>query len=491
MSEYDLVVRGGNVTTASSQSVCDIGVKDGVVTAIGRSLGPGDREIDATGLLVLPGGVEAHCHIEQKSAFGLMTADDFESATISAAFGGNTTVIPFAAQHKGDSLRAVVEDYHARARPKAVIDYGYHLIVSDPTPEVLGQELPALIREGFTSFKVYMTYELLRLDDHQMLDVLATARRDGALVMVHAENYDMIRWITERLVNTGNTAPKFHAISHARVAESEATHRAIALSTLADTPMLIVHVSTEEGSAEIRRAQDAGLKIYGETCPQYLFLTVDDLDRDGMEGAKFCCSPPPRDADAQEALWRGIRNGTFQIVSSDHAPYSFDSNGKLYAGPNPPFTKIANGVPGIELRMPLLFSEGVVKGRIDIHKFVELTSTNAARLYGLFPRKGTIAVGSDADLVIWDPTLERVVRYADLHDRAGYSPYEGKHLTGWPVTVVNRGRVVVSDGELQVQAGSGQFLARDTSDFAKPLGQRLPEVDPARNFGADILPGDL
>lgn len=487
MSDYDLAVRGGTVITASSAMNCDIGVRDGEVVALAKELGPAVRDIDASGKLVLPGGIEGHCHIEQVSSTGLMTADDFESATISAAFGGNTAVIPFAAQHRGQSLRQTVEDYHACAGPKAVIDYGYHLIVSDPTPEVLGQELPALIKTGFTSFKVYMTYDALRLDDRQMLDVLSTARREGALVMIHAENHEMIRWLTEKLVDGNNTAPKYHAVSHSRLGESEATHRAITLSQLVDTPVLIVHVSSEEATSEIRRAQDNGLKVYGETCPQYLFLTAEDLDRQGMEGAKFCCSPPPRDAEAQEAVWRGLQNGTFQVFSSDHAPYRFDETGKLSAGPNPPFTKIANGVPGIELRLPLLFSEGVGKGRIDVHRFVELTATNVARLYGLFPRKGTIAVGADADLVLWDPGLERTVRYDDLHDRAGYTPYEGMTLTGWPVTVINRGRVVVEDNRLQVAPGSGAFLPRELSGFAAPLGRLEPEVDPGRNFGARIL----
>jgi dihydropyrimidinase len=487
MTEYDLAIRGGTVVTASSKMVCDIGVKDGKIAALAKGLGMAGRDIDAHGKLVLPGGIEGHCHIEQRSSFGLMTADDFESATVSAAFGGNTTVLPFAAQHKGDSLRRVVEDYHARAAPKSVIDYGYHLIVSDPSPEVLGQELPALIKSGFTSFKVYMTYELLRLDDRQMLNVLATARREGALVMVHAENHEMIRWLAEKLIDEGNTAPKYHAVSHSRIGEGEATHRAIALSKLADAPILIVHVSTAEATSEIRRAQGEGLKVYGETCPQYLFLTADDLDRDGMEGAKYCCSPPPRDKNAQEAIWHGLRNGTFQVFSSDHAPYRFDATGKLSAGPNPPFTKVANGVPGIELRLPLLFSEGVGKGRIDIHEFVALTSTNVARLYGLFPRKGTIAIGADADIAVWDPEKEQTVAWENLHDRVGYSPYEGMTLKGWPITVVNRGRIVVNEGKLCVEPGTGEFLVREPSKFACPLGRLEPEVDEARNFGARIL----
>jgi dihydropyrimidinase len=485
---FDLVIRGGTVVTASDSVRCDVGIRDGRIVALADELARGADEIDAAGKLVLPGGVEGHCHIAQLSSLGLMSADDFESGTIAAAFGGTTTIIPFAAQHRGQSLRQVVQEYHERARPHAVIDYGYHLIVSDPTEQVLGQELPALIRDGFTSFKVYMTYERLRLSDHQMLEVLALARREGALVMVHAENEDMIRWLSERLVQGGRRAPKYHAVSHARLAESEATHRAVALAQLVDVPILIVHVSAAEAMAEIRRAQDQGLRIYAETCPQYLFLTAADLDREGMEGAKYCCSPPPRDERAQEALWTGLRNGTFQVFSSDHAPYRYDESAKLSAAAKESFKKIPNGVPGIELRLPLLFSEGVNKGRIDIHQFVALTATNVAKLYGLHPRKGTIAVGADADLAIWDPHKEVTVSYDMLHEKTGYTPYEGRQITGWPVTVISRGRIAVQDGKLRVQPGSGQFLARGLSEHARPLGRLEPEVDPQRNFGATILP---
>ncbi len=363
------------------------------------------------------------------------------------------------------------------------------MIVTDPTEQVLGQELPGLIEDGFTSFKVYMTYDALRLDDHQMLDVLAVARAHGAMVMVHAENHEMIKWLSNRLLDRGYDAPKYHAVSHSRIGEGEATHRAIKLAELIDVPMLVVHVSAEEAMREIRAAQSAGLKIFGETCPQYLFLTADDLDRDGAEGAKFCCSPPPRDKNAQEAIWRGLANGTFQVFSSDHAPYRFDETGKLKAGPNPTFKQIANGVPGIELRLPLLFSEGVGKGRIDIHQFVALTATNVAKLYGLHPRKGTIAVGADADLALWDPEIERVVTWGDLHDDVGYTPYEGMTLKGWPVMVMSRGRIAVENGELMVDRGSGNFLIREKSAAARPLQRYAPEMDPARNFGANILPG--
>ena len=476
MSEYDLVIRGGIVATAADATLCDIGIKDGAVAALGKNLGSGTREIDATGRLVLPGGIDSHCHIEQRSSAGVVCADDFYSATVAAAFGGTTTVIPFAAQHRGQSLRRVVEEYHEAARPKAVIDYAFHLIISDPSEQVMGQELPALIRDGYTSFKVYMTYDLLQLDDGQMLDILAVARREGALVMVHAENHDMIKWLTGRLLDRGLGTPRYHAVSHARLAEGEATNRAVALAQLLDVPILLVHVSAGEAIEVIRNAQTKGLKIYGETCPQYLFLTADDIAKPGMEGAKFCCSPPPRDHAAQEAVWTGLRNGTFQVFSSDHAPYRFDASGKLPKGDKTTFKEIANGVPGIELRLPLLFSEGVGQGRLDLNAFVALTATNHAKLYGLYPKKGTIAVGSDADIAIWDPERETTITAGMLHDNVGYTPYEGRRLRGWPVTVISRGRIVVESGELAAARGSGAFLPCALSDAARPRGGLVPEL---------------
>ncbi|HEU0155400.1 MAG TPA: dihydropyrimidinase, partial [Stellaceae bacterium] len=442
MPEFDLVIRNGTVATAADTVECDVGVRAGVVVALGRGLAAGVREIDARGKLVLPGGVDSHCHIEQRSSAGVVCADDFYSATVSAAFGGTTTVIPFAAQHRGQSLRQVVQEYHEAARPKAVIDYAFHLIISDPSAEVMGQELPALIRDGYTSFKVYMTYDLLALDDGQMLDILALARREGAMVMVHAENHEMIKWLTGRLLERGLSAPQWHAVAHARLAEGEATNRAVTLSQLLDVPILIVHVSAGEAIEVIRNAQTKGLRIYGETCPQYLFLTAEDIMKPGVEGAKFCCSPPPRDAAAQQAVWNGLKNGTFQVFSSDHAPYRFDASGKLPHGERTTFKEIANGVPGIELRLPLLFSEGVQQGRLDLNQFVALTATNHAKIYGLYPKKGTIAVGGDADIAIWDPEREVTVTSAMLHDNVGYTPYERRHLHGWPETVLSRGRIV-------------------------------------------------
>lgn len=321
-----------------------------------------------------------------------------------------------------------------------------------------------------------------------MLTVLSAARELGAMTMVHAENHEIIRWLSDRLVAGGHRAPKFHAIAHARTAESEATRRAIDLASLTDTPMLIVHVSDEAATEAIRAAQTAGLKIYGETCPQYLFLTAADLDRDGLEGAKYCCSPPPRDAAGQEAIWRGLKNGTFQVYSSDHAPYRFDVTGKLLHGPNASFTQIANGVPGLELRLPLLFSEGVVTGRLTLNEFVALTATNAAKLYGLHPRKGTIAVGADADLAIWNPERQVTVNYTTMiHDAVGYTPYEGRRLTGWPETVLSRGHVVIENAELHAEPGSGRFLECEKPTAAIPLGRFQPETDPARNGGSRLI----
>ncbi|MEM7429220.1 MAG: dihydropyrimidinase [Pseudomonadota bacterium] len=485
MPDFDLLIKGGTVATAADTFAADVAVRDGRIVALGHGLGSAGREIDADGMLVLPGGIDAHCHIEQESSTKIMTADDFYSGSVSAAFGGNTTIVPFAAQHRGQSLRDVVDTAHGRAGPKAVIDYAFHLIVSDPTENVLGQELPALIQAGYTSFKVYLTYEMLKISDRQMLDVLSLARNHGAMTMVHAENDDVISWISERLLTRGYTEPKFHAVSHAQIAESEASRRAIDLARLVDAKLLIVHVSAPEAAQAILNARNNGLPIYGETCPQYLFLTAEDLDRNGMEGAKFCCSPPPRDRAAQEHIWRGLTNGTFQVFSSDHAPYRFDETGKLNAGPNPTFKKIANGVPGLEVRMPLLFSEGVLKGRLTLNEFVALTSTNAAKIYGL-TRKGSIAVGADADIAIWDPKWERTISQSILHDNMDYTPYEGRKVTGWPRMTINRGRIVVEDETLKVERGSGEFIERT------PEGDGTAALSPAsplsaeRVFGAEL-----
>ncbi len=468
MTVYDLVIRNAHVATAADSFRCDIGIRDGRIAALAEGLPAGREEIDATGKLVLPGGIDAHCHMDQPMPDGLRMADDFETGTRSAACGGTTTVIPFAAQQKGHSLKAAVEDYHRRAEGRTYVDYAFHLIVTDPSPQVLAEELPALIRAGYTSFKVYMTYDDLKLNDRQVLDVLAIARREGALVMVHAENADCIGWLTEVLEAAGHTAPAYHAVAHSAVAEREATHRAISLSELVDVPILIVHVSGKEAIEQIRWAHGKGLRIYGETCPQYLFLTAEHLGH-GYEGAKCVCSPPPRDQANQAAVWDALASGVFQVFSSDHAPFRFDDpQGKKPGGREVPFHYIPNGIPGLETRLPLLFSEGVGKGRIDIHQFVALTATQPAKMYGLFPRKGTVAVGADADLVLWDPEREVTIRNEILHHAVDYTPYEGIRVKGWPVLTLSRGTVVQRDGELLAAPGHGQFLPCGLPAPARP-----------------------
>src|SRR5437660_6653929 len=479
MAEYDLVVRNGTLATASDVFRADIGVVDGRVVHVGAKVGGGSREIDDEGRIVTPGGIDSHCHIAQRSSMGVMTADDFFTATRSAACGGTTTVIPFVAQYGGMSLWQVVNDYHACADRKAAVDYAFHLIISDPTEQVTGQELPALIKAGYTSFTIYTTYDALKLDDRQILEVLSTARRDRALVMVHAENHDVISWLSEKLLAAGHTAPRFHGIAHAPIAEREATSRAISLAELVDVPILIVHVSAREAMEQIRLAQARGLKIFGETCPQYLFLTADDLDRPGFEGAKYMCSPPPRDQANQDIIWRGLETGVFEVFSSDHAGYRFDDpEGKMKHGRNAPFKKVANGVPGLEVRTALLFSEGVGKGRIDLPRFVALTASNAATLYGISPHKRTIAVGSDADLAIWDADKEVTIKQSTLHDAMDYTPYEGTTIKGWPVTTLLRGEVVAQEGEFVGAAGNGCFLKCDISPATAPLGRRTIPFDP-------------
>ncbi|HTO48803.1 MAG TPA: dihydropyrimidinase, partial [Burkholderiales bacterium] len=368
MTDFDLVIRNARVATAADVFDSDIGVKDGSIAALARGLPKAKQEIDAAGRWVLPGGIDGHCHFDQPMTDGSKMADDFHTGTLSAACGGTTTVIPFACQLKGQSLQAAVDDYHRRAEGKSVIDYAFHMIVSDPTERVLKEELPRLVANGYTSFKIYMTYDDLKLNDRQILETLAAARREGAMAMIHAENTDCIAWLTEQLLAAGHTAPKFHATSRPMLVEREATHRAIALSELVDIPILIVHVSGREAVEQIRWAQGKGLRVYGETCPQYLFLTGDKLEGEGFHGAKCVCSPPPRDKANQAAIWHGLENGVFQVFSSDHAPFRFDGpEGKQIAGKAAPFSKIPNGIPGVETRLALLFSAGVLGGRIDVN----------------------------------------------------------------------------------------------------------------------------
>ncbi len=455
----DLVIRNARAATASDTFDCDIGISGGRITQLGLGLPPGREELDARGRVVTPGGVDAHCHLDQPMEAPVRTADGFESGTRSAACGGTTTIIPFAAQQRGQSLRAAVDDYHAKALGRAAVDYAFHLIVSDPTPDVLARELPALIAEGYTSFKLYMTYDDLKLDDSQILDLLEVSRAHGAMTMIHAENADCIEWLTRRLEAAGRTAPRWHAHSRPMLVEREATHRAIALAELVDVPVLIVHVSGKEAVEQIRWARSQGLRVLAETCPQYLFLTAEDLGiDDSYKGARCMCSPPPRGKENQSVIWDGLNDGLFTVFSSDHAPFNYEgSEGKQPGGAQVDFRHIPNGIPGLETRMPLLYSEGVLGGRITLQKFVELTATHPAKVYGLHPRKGTIAVGGDADLVIWDEG-DFVIRNAALHHSVDYTPYEGMALKAWPGLTLSRGKVVWDGVNFTGQPGHGQFL---------------------------------
>ncbi|MCX8998364.1 dihydropyrimidinase [Rhizobiaceae bacterium BDR2-2] len=486
MSDFDTVIHDGTVVTAHETVRADIGIRGGVIAAIAGRISGGARRIDAGGRLVMPGGIEGHCHIAQESSTGIMTADDYYSGSVSAAFGGNSCFIPFAAQHRGQTIADVVATYDGRAAANSVLDYSYHLIISDPSPAVL-EELPGVFARGITSFKVFMTYDLMNIGDGGMLDILTVAKRHGALTMVHAENNDMVKWMNRRFVAAGMEEPKYHALSRPELAEEEAINRAVSLAKLVDAALFVVHVSTRGGAEIVRREKLAGTRLFAETCPQYLAFTRDDLNRPGMEGAKYICSPPLRDHATQDALWQHIRTGTFESVSSDHAPYRADASGKFVNGDDAPYPKIANGMPGIAMRLPWLFSEGVGKARITLPEFVRLSSANAARVFGL-ERKGAILPGYDADIAIWNPEERRRVTLADQHDNMDYTPFEGMDVTGWPELVMNNGRVVVEKGVLKARPGEGRFIARKPVDTGAMPGHRAVEFDIAAAYGREIAP---
>src|ERR1700733_7996539 len=453
---YDLAITGGTVVLPEGPSRTNIAVRQGRIAWMGADAVQAHRTIDAAGRLVLPGGVDSHCHMDQQPWAGRSTADDFRSGTLSALCGGNTTVLPFAMQMRGQSLRAIVDDYHERARPKAHIDYGFHLIVGDPTPEVLTKELPELFEQGCTSIKLYLTYEGLKLDDYEVLTVLDLARREGVMVMVHAENDACIRWLTDRLLELRKTELRYHVTAHPEIGEREAAYRAITFAELLDTPILIVHVSSGTVVEEIRRAKARGLPIFAETCPQYLFLSSEDIDTVDMSGAKCVCTPPPRGRANQPEMWRGLLDGTLAVFSSDHSPWNYSD--KISGGPNTPFTDVLNGIPGIETRLPLFFSATQPEGRLSLNQFVDITTTTPAKLYGLYPRKGVIAVGSDADFAIWDPEKIVTIGNAQLHHAVDHTPYEGMEVRGWPVTTISRGEIVFADGQPASEAARGHFL---------------------------------
>ncbi len=436
----------------------DLSIVGDRIAAIGDAIPPGKREIDARGHYVLPGGVDPHCHLAQVSGAGVPTSDDFASGTRSAAFGGTTTVMAFAAQHRGTSIRDTVNEAMDRAAAEAMADYGLHLILTEVNDRTAA-DLADAVRLGITSIKVFMTYERLRLGGPDLVGVLALAREKGMTVMVHAEHDGLIGWKRRSLVGQGRRDAMAHVQSHSRAAERAGVAEITAIAEALQIGIYLVHLSSGSAIAEAEAARSRGVRVAVETCPHYLTLDEALLEGPITETAAFMSSPPLRSADDRRALWKAIRARTVDTIGSDHAPYRLDA-GKLPNGDATEFHQVANGLPGVELRLPLLFSEGVARGRITVSDFVRLVSTRPAKLFGLYPRKGTLAVGSDADLVVWDATAKRTVSRKDLHDNMDYTPYDGMILTGWPRTVLVRGRVVVDRGRGALRPGDGRFIAR-------------------------------
>jgi dihydropyrimidinase len=452
-----LLVKGGTVVTATDQYTGDVLVDGEKVAVIGSALTMGaDRVIDATDKYVLPGGIDVHTHLDMPFG-GTTSADDFESGTIAAAHGGTTTIVDFAIQYKGQTLHHAWETWMKKAEGKAAIDYGFHMIITELSDQV-EQEMDALVGEGVTSFKLFMAYPgVFMLDDASIFRALLRTGKNGGTICMHAENGGVIDVLVKRALAEGRTAPKYHALTRPARAEAEATHRAIALAEIADVPIYIVHLSAAEALEMVTEARDRGLPAYAETCPQYLFLSYDNYEEPDFEGAKYVMSPPLRPKETQARLWRGLAFDDLQVVSTDHCPFCMKEQKTLGQGD---FSKIPNGAPGIETRMSLVYDGGVRGGRISLNRFVELTSTAPAKIFGLFPRKGTIAPGSDADIVIFDPRKETTLSAKTHHMRVDYNPYEGRRVTGVTDTVVSRGQVVIENGRFVGRAGSGSFLKR-------------------------------
>jgi dihydropyrimidinase len=451
------LVRNGRVVTASETYEADVYVESGRVALVGQGLSlPADTVIDASGCLVLPGGVDAHTHLDMPAG-ELTSADDFETGTRAAAFGGTTTVIDFATPEPGQALPDALETWRGKAEGRAAVDYGFHMAVREVGEQTPGEMARLTRDEGVTSFKLYLAYPgVLQVDDAAFFRALLGARECGALTLVHAENGGVIDVLVKRALARGDTAPRFHALTRPPSTEAEATGRAIALAEIAGAPLYVVHLSSAAALAHVTAARDRGLPVHAETCPQYLFLSLADYDRPGFDGAMYVMSPPLREAADQEALWRGLAAGDLQVVATDHCPFTLADKARGMGD----FSRIPNGAAGVETRMMLLWDGGVRAGRLDATRFVELTSTGPARIFGLWPRKGTIAVGSDADLVVWDPERETRLSVETLHMRVDYSPYEGRLVRGRPVVVMSRGEVIVDRGEWRGRPGRGQFLKR-------------------------------
>jgi dihydropyrimidinase len=452
------LIRNGRVVTAVDDYRADILIEGETVSTIGAKLEvEADVVIDASGKLVIPGGIDPHTHMELPFG-GTEASDDFRTGTIAAAHGGTTTIIDFAVQYKGQALREGLDTWHAKAEGKAAIDYGFHLIVTDLEDERV-PELYKAMDEGVTSFKLFMAYPGVFLaDDATIFRAMSAAGSRGGLICMHAENGIVINEIIKRALAEGRTAPKYHALTRPTIAEAEGVHRAIRLAEMAEAPVYIVHLSCADALEQVREARDRGLPTFAETCPQYLFLSIEDYG-EGFEGAKYVMTPPLREKWNQQELWKGLRTDDLQVISTDHCPFCMKEQKELGRDD---FSKIPNGAPGVEHRMSLIYDGGVVQNRVSLNRFVELTSTAAAKMFGLFPRKGTIAVGSDADIVVFDPERKQVISASTHHMNVDYSAYEGREVQGTVETVLSRGRVVVEDGEFKGKAGAGQFLKRGT-----------------------------
>ena len=453
------LVKNGTVVTSADRYDADIYIDKGKITLIGQGLNvPADTVVDASGKLVMPGGIDVHTHLDMPFG-GTTSADDFESGTIAAAHGGTTTVVDFAIQNFGEGLFPAFEGWSNKAEGRSVIDYAFHMIVRELTDQVSGDMDKLTKHEGVTSFKLFMAYPgVFQVDDATIFRALLKTKENGGLVCMHAENGGVIDTLVKDALRKGQTAPKYHALTRPTRAEGEATGRAIALAEMADVPIYIVHLSCSDALEKVKQARDMGLPAYAETCPQYLFPSYEDYERPGFEGAKFVMSPPLREKWNQAALWKGLAKNDLQVVSTDHCPFCMNEPPQKQLGKDD-FSKIPNGAPGIETRLMLLW-EGVRAGFIDVHKFVEITSTNPARMFGLWPRKGTVAVGSDGDLVIWDPEREVTLATKTLHMRVDYNPYEGRKVKGAPSAVLSRGDVIVDHGEFKGRPGRGQFVKR-------------------------------
>ncbi|MDF2722665.1 MAG: dihydropyrimidinase [Paenibacillus sp.] len=454
------LIKNGTIVTAADICRADVLIEDGVVKQIGTGLEAGGAEvIDASGCYLFPGGVDPHTHLDMPFG-GTVTADDFETGTIAAAFGGTTTVIDFCLTDKGKPLRDSLDKWHAKSQGKAVVDYSFHLMIGEINDEVLA-ELPSIVKaEGITSFKVFMAYKnVFQADDGTLYRTMLTAKELGATVMVHAENGDVIEYLVAKALSEGKTEPVYHALTRPPELEGEATGRAAKLAGLAGARLYVVHVTCEQAVQAIAEARSQGIDIWGETCPQYLVLDQSYLELPDFEGAKYVWSPPLRETSHQEVLWNALKTGALQTIGSDQCSFNFKGQKELGRGD---FSKIPNGGPVIEDRFSVLYSEGAAKGRISLNEFVNIVSTRNAKLFGLFPRKGTIAAGSDADIVIFDPSAERILSAETHHMNVDYNPFEGMKVTGEPVSVLSRGEFVIRDRAFVGKPGMGQFLKRET-----------------------------